>query len=297
MFMLKKTTYFFLFSLAFLFTSPAFAAEVSFVSEKHTFAQNEEFLVSVYLNTEGESINAFEGKLFFPSDFLEKKEIRDGNSLINFWVERPDLKPSVNGEKREAISFSGITPGGFLGTKGFLFSVVFRAKKSGEGTIGTDNLRFLRNDGTGTPAKVKALPFSFSISGKTVPEGTVFEAIKDSEPPESFTPLISKDQNLFDGKFFLVFATQDKGSGLDYYEVKEEGSESFSRAESPYLLKNQRLDAKILVKAIDKAGNERVAEVPAQNLASWKQIAILLFLMALAIFVFRKKIWKKNISN
>ena len=30
-----------------------------------------------------------------------------------------------------------------------------------------------------------------------------------------------KDPNVFDGKWFLVFAALDKGSGIDHYEVME----------------------------------------------------------------------------
>ncbi len=283
----KTATYFLLF---FLFVTPVFSADVSFVSNQASFDKNQEFLVSVFLNTEGEPLNAFEGELVFPLELLEEKEIRDGNSLVNFWVERPSLK------QPGSIVFSGITPGGFVGTKGFLFSVVFRSKKSGEGSVQSNSLRLLRNNGTGTEAMTKAGVFSFFISEKTAPEGTGIEPIKDGESPEYFTPIISTDPNTFDGKFFLSFATQDKGSGIDYYEVREEGSPSFLTAKSPYLLKNQRLDAKIFVRAVDKAGNARIAELPAQHWSKTKQFAFVSIVLLLVIlFVFRKKIWKKNI--
>jgi len=59
-----------------------------------------------------------------------------------------------------------------------------------------------------------------------------------------------------DGKYFLVFSTQDKGSGVDHYEVREGRFGGFSEVSSPYILKYQSLDKKIFVKAIDKFGNE-----------------------------------------
>ncbi len=275
--------------LFFFFASPVFAADVSFVSEKLSFDKNQDFLVSVFLNTEGEALNAFEGKLIFPSDLLEEKEIRDGNSLVNFWVERPALKQSG------IIAFSGITPGGFVGAKGMLFSTVFHTKRSGEGGLQLKDLRFLRNNGTGTEAVAKGNKFSFLISEKNAPAGAEIEPVKDGDLPEYFTPVISTDPNTFDGKYFLSFATQDKGSGIDHYEVREEGSSVFSAAESPYLLKNQRLDAKIFVRAVDKAGNARIAEVSAQNISRTKQ-AVLLGIAVLLAFIFyisRKKNEKK----
>jgi hypothetical protein len=279
-----------IFLIPFFFALPAFGAELSFVSEKQTFAQNEEFLVSVFLNTEGESLNAFEGKLVFPADMLEKKELRDGNSLINFWVERPTVKDS-------AIVFSGITPGGFSGTNGFLFSIVFGTKQSGNGTIQGKDLRFLKNDGFGTETPARASSFLFSVSAESVPSLPV-SPIKDGEPPEDFTPIVSRDSNIFDGQFFLVFVAQDKGSGIDRYLVSEDGGISFVPAESPHLLKNQSLDAKIIVKAVDRSGNEKNAEIQPKKGEKEKQnffIFGILILSALIVFFYRKKLWKKHI--
>jgi len=106
-------------------------------------------------------------------------------------------------------------------------------------------------------------------------------------------PEVSRDPNIFDGKWFLVFATQDKGSGIDHYEVLERRELKIQKlgfskekslhskfyilnpwrvAESPYLLKDQELKSYIYVKAIDKAGNERVATLSPRNLLKWYEI-------------------------
>ena len=76
----------------------------------------------------------------------------------------------------------------------------------------------------------------------------------------------------------MVFATIDKTSGVDYYEVKE-GKHDFQRAESPYLLEDQSLRSKISVRAVDKAGNERIAEIIPPFKVSWKDIVILLAIL------------------
>ncbi|MCK9351269.1 MAG: hypothetical protein WCT49_04485 [Candidatus Paceibacterota bacterium] len=295
---LNKITRFLVPAVAFFVASPAFSAQILFQTEKTSFSQNEEFLISAYVDTEGEMLNAYEGKIIFPAQFLEGKEVRDGNSLVNFWIERPSLQQPNEG--KQEIVFSGITPGGFSGAKGFLFSIIFRTKQSGTGTIQADRLRFLKNDGKGSPVPAHASSFSFAISSE-ISTSSPIKPILDDAPPEDFMPFISNDPNIFDGKNFLVFSTQDKDSGIDHYEVRE-GNGAFVRAESPYLLKDQSSDADIEVKAVDKKGNERTAKVSTEQEPEGKQkflIFGILLVSALALIgvSVRKKIWKKSSSN
>jgi len=274
---------------------PVFAANIFFNAKSQSFAQGEEFLVQVFLNTEGESVNAIEGRVVFPADLLEAREIREGNSSISFWIEKARiLQPGV-------VTFSGITPGGLSGLKEFLFSVVFRSKKEGRGAIQTDALRILRNDGKGTPVIVKVSPLQFSISQKFSPISPMIESIKDTEPPEGFKPTIESDPSIFDGKYFFVFATQDKGSGIDRYEVREGFWGGFHIAESPYLLQSQKLDKKIFVKAVDKNGNERIEILYPPHWYPWYEnywIFGILIIGALAIFyIVRKILWQKSAKS
>ena len=286
-----KISLFFLLLLAFYAATPVFAADIFFDAKNQSFAQGEEFLVQVFLNTEEESLNAVEGKITFPTDLLEVREIRNGNSSINFWIEEPHNSQSG------AIIFSGITPGGLSGLKEILFSVVLRAKKGGDGAIQADGLRVLRNDGKGTPTIVKISPFQFFISQKLSPISQMIEPIKDTELPEDFKPTIENDPNIFDGKYFLVFATQDKMSGIATYKVREGKWGWFSVVESPYLLIHQSLDREIFIKAIDKAGNERIIKVSPRNPLLWYEdyenwviIILGIFIIALAI----RKLWRKK---
>lgn len=293
-----KTSSAFLLSLALFVAVPVFAAEIFLDAKNQSFAQGEEFLAQVFLNTEKESVNAIEGKVIFPVDLLEIREIRDGNSIINFWIDPVRSCASNGAEKPDSICFSGITPGGLSGPKELLFSIVFRAKKEGNGAIQTDGLMVLRNDGKGTPANVKVFPLQFSISQKSSSTSPAFESIKDTELPEDFNPTIESDPNIFDGKYFLVFATQDKGSGIDHYEVREGEWGWFKVAESPYLLKHQSLDKKIFVKTIDKVGNERITVLNAQHQVPWyRQYAVLGILLVIVIALFLlKKLWSRFIQ-
>ncbi len=103
-----------------------------------------------------------------------------------------------------------------------------------------------------------------------------FRAMIDKAPPELFQPKIGKDPSLFEGKYFLGFLTTDKSSGIDYYEIKE-GKNNFEREVSPYLLLDQKLQSKILVKAVDRAGNEQIAEITPQPKPFPYWIIILIF--------------------
>ena len=273
---------------------PVFAAEISFVAKTNEVAAGRQFQIDVLLNTENEKINAVEGKIVFPQELLELQTIKDGNSIINFWIERPRV------ESDNPIVFSGITPGGYKGRDGLLFSLAFRAIKNGSGIIEVSDIKALKNDGKGTAVGTRTHGFQFLIS-QEAPEIQPIE-IKDADSPESFAPEIANDLALFDGKWFLVFATQDKGTGIDHYEVKETKQKIlkvFSKwvlAESPYLLKDQELRSYIFVKAIDKAGNTRIVKLIPQNPLSWYENYEnwLIIILGLAIaYVMRKFVWRK----
>ena len=95
-----------------------------------------------------------------------------------------------------------------------------------------------------------------------------FRAMIDTLPPEPFEITIGQNPSIFAGQYFLTFAAVDKTSGIDHFEILEtrKSKGKWERGESPYLLKDQSLTSIIKVKAVDKAGNERIAEiVPSLN--------------------------------
>jgi hypothetical protein len=287
----------------FLFSTPVFAAELFLQSANQKFSIGDEFLVNVFLSTSGESINTVQAKIIFSEAFLQLKEIRIGNSVINFWINQPKATPLG------VIDFSGVITNGYKGTNGFLFSAVFSAKSAGKGEINFDSIaNVLLNDGNGTQASLKISPLQFLISKQTSAAGTTIEPLKDTEPPQDFTPLISQNSEIFGGKYFLVFSTQDLGSGIDHYEVYEAKNETknlinvkWITAESPYVLQDQSLQSFIYVKAVDKSGNEKIEKMrPAAPALKWYEnwwfwfIIILGVLSAIIIgYLIRAILWKK----
>src|SRR3989344_6914240 len=201
----------------------------------------------VEVDTGTEDINALEGTLVLPEG-MSVNEIQTGNSAILVWISSPK-------QVGNAITFAGITPGGFMGTYPvFTISGEFDAQDLER--VRFEPINALKNDGSGMSVPVR-IPLS------------PVELKSDTEPPEDFTPVVTSDPNVFDGKYFLVFATQDKSSGIDRYEVREGRWGWFREVESPYLLKNQQLDRDVYVKATDSAGNERVAVLAARVHKSW----------------------------
>lgn len=275
-----------------LFTAiPVFASQMNLMPENNSLKIGEIFEVKLILNTEDEKINAIEGAIVFPSDLLKLDDIKDGNSIINFWIEK--TADSSNGQ----FIFSGIVPGGYVGKEGNIISLVFKAKKEGSGNIEIKNGKVLLNNENSTEAKLTANNSSFIISGNIGAETAGIPKIEDTEKPETFAPEIASDENIFDGKYFLVFSTVDKKSGIDHYEILESklGNYhlSFGKwidAESPYLLKDQKLQSHIFIKAVDKNGNERIETISPQNPLVWyKNTSIIIYvvlLLLLIIFLF-----------
>lgn len=280
------------------------AASLFFEAKNQEFTQGDEFLVNVFLNTEGESVNAVEGKLIFPENLLELKEIRDGNSIVNFWIDPVRTEISNGVEHPGTIIFSGITPGGFQEAKGFIFYAVFQARISGTGTIKVLDSKILLNDGRGTEANVKISPFQFFILEKGQIVQSVIQPAEDTDPPEHFNPEIVQIPNMFNGQWFLVFATQDKGSGIDHYEACEGSKTKCVVAESPYALKDQKLRSYIYIRAVDKAGNKRIERLLPMYPLKWYEIwwiwgiIILGVLSAIVVgYLIRKFLWQKFIKS
>ena len=135
----------------------------------------------------------------------------------------------------------------------------------------------LLNDGEGTRAQLTALGGTFVLDKSPSGGGIVDEwrevVRNDNLPPESFSLELVKDEDGIDfgGRYYIVFNTSDKQSGISHYEIMEEPVLEFSqfkwggvgvpwvKESSPYVIKDQSLNSIIRVKAIDKAGNEYVA--------------------------------------
>lgn len=245
-----------------LLALPLWAAEITVVNYNAELAPQQAFEVKLYLNTENEDINAVSGEINFPSELLVLEKIKYGDSLINFWIEAP-LERSQG-----KINFAGIVPGGYYSDIGLLLSVVFSGKQDGSGLIDLNNFQALLNDGQGTAASLKLVPANFTINSASTAKPLLEPELIDTVAPEVFEPMITQVKDIAGDQYLLIFLTQDKASGVAYYEVKE-GWGIWHKATSPYILRNQKLDQKIQVRAVDNEGNFRIAFLTPPNLKAW----------------------------
>ena len=118
-----------------------------------------------------------------------------------------------------------------------------------------------------------------------------FRAMIDSSLPQAFKPEISWDSSIFEGRYFLSFSTQDLISGISYYEVSETNKEedTWRVMESPYLIEDQSLRGTIKVKAVDRAGNERIVEIiPEAKDFPWQVVVIILIITGIIWWLWRR---------
>lgn len=242
---------------------------------------------------EGECINTVDAVLKY-SDSVQAIDVSRGRSILSLWVEDPVL----NADEKK-ITFAGGIPNGYCGRiqgdpslTNIVAEIVFRAPGFSVGR--PDNVaalvsfepgtRVLLNDGYGTEAPLRTIGSTINLLQEV---GTMSSdhwrdvVDRDETPPQPFGVELTREDQVFGGKYFIVFNTTDKQSGVDHYEIIEETRDdlySFSwgradtpwvEAQSPYVLKDQTLSSVIRVKAIDKAGNAQVTVlVPDDTLRS-----------------------------
>lgn len=290
-----------------------------------TYVRGDTFTVKVRLNNEDDCVNAVDARIGFPAETLKVVAIGTGSSILTLWTE----KPTVDMEKG-MILFSGGLPGGYCGRvagdpglTNTLVEIVFQTSGMSVGKKPADSgvLQFLpgstvlRADGTGEPVTLTTKGSSFTISdiGTTVKDGWLEVVRADKTPPQPFSIEVSRNASVFGGGYFIAFSTSDKETGIEYYEVQESdiaregmrvGTKQPSvwrRAESPYLLEDQTLNSTIRVRAVDKAGNERLAGfIPDESIRhfrmtplSWLFVAlggvVLVVLLIVALLWWRRR--------
>lgn len=208
--------------------------------------------MSVVLDTEHASLNAVSGTLVFDSSLASVDAIYSGESFVSLWVEKPHV--TADG----IISFAGMIPGGIESSHVALFQVVLTTKKTGELVVLCNNTESYRNTADAETVSTKVAETRVLVSGEKTQSENQY-AVVDTQPPQSFTLTRTKDEHLFDGKWFLVFETEDKGSGIAGYRVCESLFRGCVDGSSPYELQKQHIFFVVRVHAIDVVGNTRTA--------------------------------------
>jgi len=129
-----------------LTTSTAFAARLSLGPSAGSFTVGSVFEVSILLDTEGESINAFNVLLNFQPDKLQLISPSTGKSIVQVWTGPPQFN-----NRTGTVRLQGGIPNGINVSKGLISSFSFRVKRVGTALVKfSDESRVLLNNGKGT---------------------------------------------------------------------------------------------------------------------------------------------------
>jgi hypothetical protein len=273
----------FLFSVvtSFLFFVPnVYAAELSLIIPSQSIETGDTFAVDVLLDTRNEAVNAVELFIDFPSELISLVEYEFKESPILFWVEKPVVTESGT------IRLSGVIPGGITTSYTRLVRLHFKANDSGQGILSVGDAHVLLHDGLGTEAYVATSSIHFVVkeqvpSTATLNSNTLYA---DAEAPNPFELLLLQDADVLNNQKFIVFDTEDTGSGIDYYEVKEKPFGMYKRATSPYLLHDQEPGKYVSVRAVDKAGNKYTAYLYPQTMRPVSLLTIVIGILVVCLF-------------
>jgi hypothetical protein len=281
------------------FPGSAVAAQLYIDPSEGTFGVGDTFIATVRLLTD-ECVNAADVYVEYPRANLKAVDFSKGSSIFSLWVKEP-----VIGETGK-LSFAGGIPGGYCGRiqgdpslSNVLGKIIFTviADEGGEAGVSiASESRLYAHDGLGTEIVPEQGTATFSlVAERQLPDNEwIAEVNQDTIPPEAFTVEVQSTRGVFGGRYYLVFSTLDKQSGLDHFEIFERGA--WKPITSPYELRGQSLHD-IQVRAIDKAGNERlgnydeaaVPELQASNGFMYLLgVALLLVLFAFGRFYLRR---------
>jgi len=265
--------------------------------------------ISVRIDSGGECINAADITISYTRETIEVVDASIGDSIFTVWVLGPTIHPEFG-----VVSFVGGIPGGYCGrTPGdpavtnVLAKLIVRFKDPA--VMPADALlavvpssKVTLNDGEGTDAALVARESSFIINdtGRPLRNEWSEELASDKIAPEAFTVEIVQDKNVLDGQYFAVFGTIDRQTGMDRYEVLEVRNRKdvesphapWQKTISPYVLKDQSRAQYVFVKAIDKAGNKRIAEVAPSEQARENRLIFWIVSAVALIFVLVFRIFR-----
>lgn len=257
-----------------------------------TYGPGDTFIASVRLDNAQECINAAHVEVLYPVASLRAVDFSRGSSIFSLWAEEPAIDTATG-----VVRFSGGVPGGYCGRipgdpvisnvlGKIIFTVIAAPAPSAE-IMPSSNSSVYLNDGEGTKSSLEVQGAVITLS--PTPMGGenpwLQEVGADDIPPDPFALEVQSTRGLFAGRYYIVFSTVDKQSGLSHYELYERGA--WKRVTSPHQLRDQSPET-ISLRAIDKAGNERLGEfdasaIPERQTTLQDQAMLILGLLPLVI--------------
>ncbi len=312
---MNRTSFLVMFIVLFFgITSHASAATLYMDPANAELNRGDTIRVSVRLDAGAdECVNVVDAVISYTEN-IQPVDISRGQSILSMWVEEPVIH-----KENRTITFAGGIPNGYCGRipgdprlTNNVVDLLFQSPGLQIGSSESGNevkvefapeTQVLLNDGFGTVAPLQAFGATINLAkeaGTEIKNPWQETVTNDNIPPEKFSLTLERTPNAYSNKYFIVFNTTDKQSGIAHYEVIEEplasknlfgwGAETAPWVEvrSPYVLEDQSLNSTIRVRALDKAGNEYIAVlVPEENQrsVSVENIVILAALITLGILL------------
>jgi hypothetical protein len=271
------------------------AATVYLQSSRDSISVGDTAIVTVKIDADTDTINSVEGDIVFSTSTKGDLTIQQSDvagSVFSLWPETPSV--SQNGSD---IFFVGGIPGGFSSNDATVFKIIVQAKTAGSVMITPQNISAYANDGKGTQVPIETKDLVINISPHKAGTSTTNDwntiIATDTTPPTPFTITIVQNPSIFSGKKFALFNAVDNQSGIDYYDVFENGAPAV-RSGTMYELQNQSGNVTLKVVAYDKAGNERVATYTSQSTGAggtginWTLIIIIIIVLVILFFLYKK---------
>lgn len=273
------------------------------------------FYVPVRLDEQNECVNAVMVSIAYDPSEITVRDVATGKSILTLWTQRPTVHKDGGGKEIGRVTFEGGIPGGYCGRvegdpglTNILAELVIGGVPKAEGMgvrtethlhVEPTTYAFL-HDGLGTRANTTYLGTTVTMEQQGGEPKNVWtdDLWNDRISPEYFEITLVEGPSVGNPRHYIVFSTLDKQSGLSHYEVLETDPDRFGflswalrkahwvRAESPYVLRDQELQSKIMVKAVDKNGNERIATYvpPMSPLAEITQLSFVVPVLILVTF-------------
>ncbi|MBP9749696.1 MAG: hypothetical protein KBD21_03120 [Candidatus Pacebacteria bacterium] len=286
--MIRSLGTFFFCAIVLFSALPVLAAEVYLDVDAVPYDRRDTFYIPVRIDVRDECTNAATVVIAYDPRELSVREIVTSRSIFTLWPQSPSIDRDAQGNELGTVRFSGGVPGGYCGRvegdpglTNILADLVVTGAPAAQTVGGLSTTTLLvspettlyRHDGTGTTLDTTLLGAELSL---TIVEGAQpvdywqGDVHADRTAPELFEITLVEGPSLGHTRDYIVFSTVDKQSGISHYEVLETDPDRFGllkwfpreahwvRAESPYVLRDQELMSRIMVRAVDRNGNERV---------------------------------------
>lgn len=215
----------------------AHAASLLLSPSSGSFSVDSTFEVSVFLDTQGKSVNTVSAVLNFPADKLQLVSPTTGKSIISIWTAQPKFD-NADG----VISLQGGIPNGINVSKGLITTLTFRVKRVGIAVVKfSDSSDVLLNDGKGTSALentqsgvyelILPPPAGPIVASETHPDQTQWypstNVILKWEPilaTEGYSYILSDDPTTIPDNISLGIKNnvvyKNLGNGTHYFHIK-----------------------------------------------------------------------------